>query len=70
MCGVPRDGAELEPSDGADELVPVEPSEPVVSANAIGMDATAAPTPKATANAPTRPTYRAGPNDEGLRSRA
>lgn len=36
---------------------PVEPAEPVVSANATdGIAATAAPTPKATARAPTRPT--------------
>jgi hypothetical protein len=42
-----------------DELGPVEPAEPVVSANATGTDATAEPTPNATANAPTRPTYRA-----------
>jgi hypothetical protein len=41
------------------ELDPVEPAEPVVSANATGTDATAEPTPNATANAPTRPTYRA-----------
>ena len=43
-----------EESDGED--VPVEPSEPCRSAYAIGIDATAAPTPNATANAPTRPT--------------
>ena len=35
---------------------PVEPADPVVSANATGTDATAEPTPNATANAPTRPT--------------
>ena len=40
-----------------DELEPVEPAEPVVSANATaGMDAIAAPIPKANASAPTRPT--------------
>ena len=33
-------------------------AEPVVSANANGVDATAPPTPNATANAPTRPTKR------------
>jgi hypothetical protein len=35
---------------------PDEPAEPVVSANAVGIAATAEPTPRATANAPTRPT--------------
>ena len=35
---------------------PDEPEEPVVSANASGIAATAEPTPNATANAPTRPT--------------
>ena len=61
----PRDGA-LVDSDAADpepaasvELDPAEPADPVVSANATGTDATAEPTPNATANAPTRPTYRA-----------
>ena len=34
---------------------PLEPAEPVVSAKAIGIDTTAAPTPRATAKAPTRP---------------
>ena len=44
---------ELEPDDE-----PVEPPEPVVSANAVGIQAvTAAPMPNATASAPTRPTY-------------
>lgn len=38
----------------------LDPPDPVVSANATaGMAATAAPTPNATANAPTLPTYRA-----------
>ena len=36
--------------------VELDPAEPVVSANATGIDATADPTPNATANAPTRPT--------------
>ncbi|MEZ0341505.1 hypothetical protein ACAG25_16135 [Mycobacterium sp. pV006] len=37
---------------------PAEPVVPVVSASAAGMNAvTAAPTPNATASAPTRPTY-------------
>ena len=35
---------------------PVEPPDPVVSANATGTATTADPTPSATANAPTRPT--------------
>jgi len=45
-------------SDGEVEVVdpePLEPAEPVVSAKANGIDATAAPTPRATAKAPTRP---------------
>jgi len=44
--------------DGEVDVVdpePLEPAEPVVSAKAIGIDATAAPTPRATAKAPTRP---------------
>jgi hypothetical protein len=46
--------------DGLDELDPVEPGEPVVSAKATaGMDPIAAPTPSAIASAPTRPTWRA-----------
>ena len=53
------EGDVFEPSDGADEFVSVEPSDPVMSADATGIDATAQPTPKATARAPTRPTYRA-----------
>jgi hypothetical protein len=50
-------------SDEADpdaaESAELDPVDPVVSANATGTDATADPTPNATANAPTRPTYRA-----------
>ena len=43
--------------EAVDESVePAEPADPVVSANATGTDATAEPTPNATANAPTRPT--------------
>jgi hypothetical protein len=56
----PREGADDfgadDESDDDESDEPVEPPEPVVSANATGIDATAAPTPKATANAPTRPT--------------
>lgn len=47
------------PDDGADELEPAEPAEPAVSAKATGIDAIAAPTPNATASAPTRPTLLA-----------
>ena len=39
--------------------VPVDPAEPVVSANASGIAAKPEPTPNATASAPTRPTYLA-----------
>ena len=54
----PRDGLV---ADDADDVSadPVEPAEPVVSASATGIDAAADPMPKATANAPTRPTYAA-----------
>jgi hypothetical protein len=41
------------------EPVPVEPAEPVVSAKANGIAANPEPTPRAMANAPTRPTYLA-----------
>ena len=47
------DPAEDNPSP---EPEPVDPAEPVVSANAIGTEAIAEPIPNATANAPTRPT--------------
>ena len=46
-------GAVAESLDAAE---PVEPAEPPLSANAIGIDASAEPTPRAIANAPTRPT--------------
>jgi len=49
-------GAEV---DAAEAAEPLDPAEPVESADANGIDATAAPTPRATANKPTRPTYRA-----------
>jgi len=49
-------GADDSDDDEPDDDEPVEPPEPVVSATATGTDATAAPTPRATANAPTRPT--------------
>jgi hypothetical protein len=47
-----------------DDEDPVDPSEPCRSANATGIDTTAAPTPRATAHAPTRPTYRAHPEPD------
>ncbi len=62
--GAPREGAFVDadaPADESSALEPVEPAEPVVSAAANGTDTIAEPTPRATANAPTRPTYRAQP---------
>lgn len=50
----PLRGVESDEEPGSGE--PVEPAEPVVSAKADGIHATAAPTPRATANPPTRPT--------------
>jgi len=51
----PREGVVArEAADDASE-VPEEPDVPVVSALARGADATAEPTPRATANAPSRP---------------
>jgi len=49
----------LADADVESESVALESADRVVSANAVGMDATAEPTPNATASAPTRPTYRA-----------
>ena len=46
----------VEPADDADEASVLEPAEPAVSAKATGIDATAEPTPRAMASAPTRPT--------------
>jgi hypothetical protein len=43
--------------DAESEVLPVEPDDPVVSANAIGIAPMAEPMPSATASAPTRPTY-------------
>ncbi len=60
----PRFGALVDPAPADEEpeaFPPVEPAEPVVSAKAIGIDPIAEPTPNATANAPTRPTYREWP---------
>lgn len=57
-----RDEDDAEAPDGTDAeseaFDPVEPAEPVVSAKATGTEPVAEPTPNATANAPTRPTYR------------
>ena len=64
----PRDGVlgEVADTDGeSDTAEPVDPTEPDVSANANGTDAIAEPTPRATANAPTRPTYREYPEAAG-----
>jgi len=41
--------------DESADLEPADPADPVVSANATGIDAIADPTPNATARAPTRP---------------
>ncbi|MCB1263458.1 MAG: hypothetical protein KDB56_02490 [Mycobacterium sp.] len=53
-----EDDDDDEPEDEDDDVDdPVDPGEPEVSANAMaGIDAIAAPTPNATARAPTRPT--------------
>ena len=57
---VPREGARVDgPADPDSALDPVEPADPVVSANAAGTSTIADPTPNATASAPTRPIYRA-----------
>ena len=53
-----RDEDFVAPVDDVEQAsaLPVEPADPVVSAKAAGIDTTAAPTPRATASAPTRPT--------------
>lgn len=65
----PRRGDTAVDADGAPcasaEPDPVDPADPVVSANANGIDAAADPIPSATARAPTRPTYRANPSTAG-----
>jgi hypothetical protein len=53
-----------------DELEPVEPADPVVSAKAVGIEAMPAPTPRAKASAPTLPTYREYSGDAGFASTA
>jgi len=59
----PDDVVDAESDDAAESEDPVEPPDPVVSANATGTATTADPTPSATANAPTRPTWMAYPRD-------
>ena len=44
-----------EPEEAPAALEPVDPGDPVVSANATGIEAITEPTPNATASAPTRP---------------
>lgn len=50
------DGVLVERAEEDDEASALDPAEPVVSAKATGIDATAEPTPRAMASAPTRPT--------------
>ena len=57
-CATRTDGRTGAFTAESDELAPADP---VVSANAIGTEAIAEPTPRATANAPTLPTYREYP---------
>ena len=59
-------GADADGEEASEELAPVDPAEPVVSAKATGIAATADPTPNATASAPTRPTYDAVPVADSL----
>ena len=64
-----RDGLDLGAESDAEAVsaeLAVEPAEPVVSANATGIAATADQTPNATASAPTRPTYDAVPVADSL----
>ena len=56
---VDRAGLVVVVFEDAVESEPVDPAEPVVSAKAAGAEASAEPTPSATASAPTRPTNRA-----------
>jgi hypothetical protein len=55
VLGVFGAGPEVD-DDESETPEPDEPAEPVVSAKATGAAATAEPTPRATASAPTRPT--------------
>jgi len=54
--GEDADGDDAGGGAAESELDPVDPADPVVSAAATAIGDTAAPTPRATANAPTRPT--------------
>jgi hypothetical protein len=64
-----RDDDDDEDDEESAELDPLDPAEPVVSANAIGSEPRPDPTPRATANAPTRPTCRVlRPADLRIRS--
>jgi len=58
-AGFDGEGPDAEPESGAVELDGLVLSAGVRSADAAGIDANPAPTPNATANAPTRPTWRA-----------
>jgi hypothetical protein len=67
----PRAGEDFRDDDDEEsaEPDPLDPAEPVVSANAIGSEPRPEPTPRATANAPTRPTCRVlRPADLRIRS--
>ena len=57
--GVEVDAPAVEEDEASEVSEPVDPEDPLVSANAIGIAEMPEPTPKATARAPTRPTYRA-----------
>ncbi len=57
-----EDRAWLAPEDDD----PAAPDEPLLSAKANGIEAMPAPTPRAKASAPTRPTYRAYPEGAGF----
>ncbi len=56
FAGLGTDGV-----DSDEDADPEEPAEPLLSASAEGMARVAAPTPSATASAPTRPTLSAKP---------
>jgi hypothetical protein len=53
---VPVSGRDVDALDDVSEFVPVDPSEPLVSAKAAGIVTMADPTPRAMAKDPTRPT--------------
>ena len=60
----PRDAGAVDAVEdaGESEPEPVEPADPVVSAETNAIGETAEPTPRATAKAPTRPTWIANPD--------